>query len=288
MVLESILTAHSAENKYRYVLILGIIISLVAAVMASAVGTGSFLDPSILFITFIVIPSVPLMYGLIKFEEEKTVKSKSEWKVLKEHSKALGAFMFLFFGFILGMVFVFVFFPSDVTSSLFEAPLKTLHSINSNFATGMVAEGSLGAFNTIFFNNLKVLILSVVFSFFFGAGAIFILAWNASVIAVAIGSFIREGMIKAVEYSGLHRILEITGVWGTGLFMFSIHGIPEILAYFTGGLAGGIISVAIVNKEYYKDRFEKVILDSADLFLISIGLLFLAAVLEVWVTPLIF
>ena len=44
----------------------------------------------------------------------------------------------------------------------------------------------------IFINNMGVLFLCIIFSFLYGAGAIFILTWNASVIAAAIGSFIVE------------------------------------------------------------------------------------------------
>jgi uncharacterized membrane protein SpoIIM required for sporulation len=72
------------------------------------------------------------------------------------------------------------------------------------------------------------------------------------------------------------------------LFKYFIHGIPEILSYFVAGLAGGIISIAVIRHDYGTKKFEHIILDSADLFLLAIGLVLLAAVLEVWVTPLIF
>ena len=288
MVLESILTAHVAENKYRYVFIMGLVITLIAGVLASAIGSNNILDSSLLFITFISIPSVPLMYGIIKLEEDKTMKYKSEWNVLNEHSKALGAFMFLFFGFVVGTLALFVFVPGSVITDLFLSQIRQLENMGHSIFTGFVFESSIQNFNYIFFNNLKVLILATVFSFFFGAGAIFILAWNASIIGTAIGSYIKQGLVRAAEYSGFQKITELSQVWLTGLFMFSIHGIPEILAYFTAGLAGGVISIAVARHHYKSYKFEKVIFDAADLLLISIGLLLLAAVLEVWVTPLIF
>ena len=40
-------------------------------------------------------------------------------------------------------------------------------------------------------NNIYVMIFTLIFSLIFGAGAIFILIWNASVIAAAIGVFTR-------------------------------------------------------------------------------------------------
>ncbi len=73
-----------------------------------------------------------------------------------------------------------------------------------------------------------------------------------------------------------------------GLFKFTIHGVPEILAYFVAGMAGGIISVAVIKHDFSTRKFEHVVLDSADLILISIGLIVLAALLEVYITPAIF
>ena len=50
-------------------------------------------------------------------------------------------------------------------------------------------------------------------------------------------------------------------------------------------LAGGIISVAIVRKDYSGNKFQKVLLDVSDLVLLSVLILFVAALLEVFVTP---
>jgi uncharacterized membrane protein SpoIIM required for sporulation len=64
--------------------------------------------------------------------------------------------------------------------------------------------------------------------------------------------------------------------------------VPEIAAYFVAGLAGGIISIAIIRHDFGTKKFEHILLDSADLFLLSIGLLLVAGILEVWVTPVFF
>jgi uncharacterized membrane protein SpoIIM required for sporulation len=154
--------------------------------------------------------------------------------------------------------------------------------------TGMSSMEEMNIFSKIFFNNVKVLLFAILFSFVFGAGAIFVLAWNASVIGTAIGNFIRGNLALYSELIGLDRIAKYFHVISIGLFRYVIHGIPEILAYFVGALAGGIISVAIIKHDFGSVKFEHIVLDAADLLFISIGLLFLAAVLEVWVTPLIF
>ena len=102
------------------------------------------------------------------------------------------------------------------------------------------------------------------------------------------GDFIRSNIVLYSELIGLDKVAKYFHVISIGLFKYVIHGVPEILAYFVGALAGGIISVAIIKHDFGTTKFEHIVLDSADLLFISIGLLFFAAILEVWVTPLVF
>ena len=136
-------------------------------------------------------------------------------------------------------------------------------------------------FSQILLNNIKVLLFCIFFSFFYGAGAIFILTWNASVISAAIGSYIRNNIATV---TGLSYFSVVT----TGIMRYMTHGIFEIFAYFIGGLAGGIISIAVIRHEFFSSKFKKVMVDSIDLFLIAVALLFIGAYVEVYVTPLIF
>jgi len=133
----------------------------------------------------------------------------------------------------------------------------------------------------IFANNVKVLLLAIFFSFFYGAGAIFILTWNASVIATAAGTFIRERLATALGFGYF-------GIISVGILKYMTHGIFEILAYFIGGLAGGIISVAVIRHEVNTLKFRRVIKDSIDLVIIAFVMLIIAALIEVFVTPKLF
>ena len=73
-----------------------------------------------------------------------------------------------------------------------------------------------------------------------------------------------------------------------GLLRYALHGIPEILAYFYGGLAGGIISVAIIRKHYKSEKFSHIVFDISELLIISMAFLLVAAFIEVYITPLLF
>jgi len=117
------------------------------------------------------------------------------------------------------------------------------------------------------------------FSLFFGAGAIFILTWNASVIGAAMGSFATERL----GLFGSHLI----GI-PLSLMRYMTHGVFEILAYFMAGLAGGIISVAIINNDLMGENKKRILRDSVDLILLSIVFLIVGSIIEVFVTPLFF
>jgi len=284
MVLESLLNPAMAEKQKYKMMLFGFGITLIAALLAYFVFET---HASMVSIFFVALAATPLMYSIIKFEEEKDLQDESEQLLLQEHSKALGAFMYLFLGITLGITLLYVILPWDTVGTLFQAQTDTLKNIRGGI-TGMGVSEQMNVFSKIFFNNVKVLIFAILFSFVFGAGAIFVLAWNASVIGTAIGNFIRGNLALYSELIGLDKAAKYFHVISVGLLKYIIHGVPEILGYFVGALAGGIISVAIIKHDFGSSKFEHIVLDTADLLFISIGLLFLAAVLEVWVTPMIF
>jgi len=237
----------------------------------------------ILIVTFCVMFSMPFMFYAIKLEEEKDLRIEGFSRILKEHSKALMAFMWLFFGFIVAFSFWYIVFPS---SNILRAQIETYCMINrpGNFNECIEQYGISGAKKTtgfltskekliaIFTNNVYVLIFTLIFSLVFGAGAIFILSWNASVISAAVGIFSK---------GGIHDL-------PLGIARFMIHGFFEIASYFAGALAGGIISVAVIRHDVRNEKFWSILQDSLNLIILSIILLFFAALIEVFITPLLF
>ena len=193
--------------------------------------------------------------------------------------------MALFVGMTLSISFWYVVLPQDMTSILFSSQSQTIVDIN-NQISGKVAHFDI--LIRIFFNNMRVLVFSVIFSFLYGVGALFILAWNATVIAAAIGNSTRKTLASMAEAAGYHNISVYFGAFSFGIFRYLLHGIPEILAYFVGGLAGGIISVAVVNKDLFRISSDRIMFDVAELLVIAVALLVIAALMEVFIIPVIF
>ncbi|MFH1065329.1 MAG: stage II sporulation protein M [Nanoarchaeota archaeon] len=286
MVLEDLLTPEGAERKPRHMLPLGALYASIGVFLALWI----FREQASLIVVFLtVMACIPLMYKIIKFEEEKETKIEKEMNILKEHRKALMSFIYLFMGFVIAYSIWFIALPASFVQDLFATQMFTISSINNavtaNAITGNAA--GLGLLWSIMANNLKVLFFCVFFSFFYGAGAIFILAWNASVISAAIGSFVRSNIEKIAAAEGLMRIVTYTHMYAIGMTRYMTHGIFEILAYFIGGLAGGLISVAIIRHRMGERIFNKVMMDALDLIVLAIICTLFAGIIEVYVTPLI-
>ena len=237
----------------------------------------------ILLVTFMVMFTMPFIYYTLKYEEEKIKPSSKYSGLLREHTRAIYAFLWLFVGFVVALSFWYTILTSTQS---FRAQIETYCLINrpANFEDCVKQYGikdvttSTGFLSNkerlflIFTNNIYVLFFTIIFSLIFGAGVIFVLAWNASVIAAAVGIFTNSSLIQ----------LPIA------FFRFFLHGIPEIASYFIVALAGGMVSVAVVNHEFGTDKFWNTLYDSLNLTIIAVVILFLAALIEVFVTPIFF
>lgn len=283
MVLESLINPLKAEKHPAIMIPIGFLYSSVALFLSLWI----FEDQASLVMVFLtVMACIPLVFNTIKMEEKKDLVIKKESLLLKEHAKALEFLVFMFIGFTISYALWYVFLPSNLVHNAFYTQTKTILQINSG-VTGN-ASVRFGLFTKILFNNIKVLIFCILFAFLYGVGAIFILTWNASVIGVAIGNFIRTNISTIASNHHLVIAGNYFQIFSVGLFRYALHGIPEIAAYFIGGLAGGIISIAVIRHDLGTDKFEKIVLDSSELVLGALGILVIAAVLEVYITPLLF
>ncbi|MDP2924933.1 MAG: stage II sporulation protein M, partial [Nanoarchaeota archaeon] len=225
---------------------------------------------SLIMVFFTVLSCVYIVQKAIKIEEDKERSYKSELWILKEHSKLLIFLLFLFIGFVFSFSLWALFLPEDKLLILFSLQNNIVEGIRSGSMTGNAITGN--TFFIIISNNFKVLIFSLVLAFFYGAGSIFVLSWNASVMGFVIGDLAR----------GANGLISLPIAFAK----YFLHGIPEMLAYITMALAGGIIYTAVWKGDLFKfQKFKKLTLDVFVLMLISVLLLFLAAAIEVYVSP---
>jgi uncharacterized membrane protein SpoIIM required for sporulation len=280
MVLESLVNPFRAERQPWVLCLLGFLYGSLGLFLALWIFEE---QASIVMVFLTVMAALPLMYQTLRVEEEKDILLASEGTMLKEHAKAIKFFLTLFLGFVIAYTFWYVLLPSGLIQKLFSVQTHTISTLNQQVTGGAIAQ--VGLMNKIFLNNIKVLIFCILFSFMYGSGAIFILTWNASVIGAAAGNFIRVRIENLAELAGMSKFAAYMHASGLSILRYAIHGIPEIGAYFIAGLAGGILSVAIIRHDFGTNNFEKVLLDVSDMILVAIFVLFVAAILEVFVTP---
>jgi len=236
-----------------------------------------------LVVAFCIMFSLPYMYFIIKREEREDEQIEGLLGVWRVHKDAIYSLMWLFLGFIVAFSFWYIVLqdanllnfqiqtycqinnPGNVENCVSQYSYETLSS-----ATGAATKEM--RFLSILENNVYVMIFTLIFSLIFGAGAIFILVWNASVISAAVGIFAR------------YKISDLP----LGLARYMIHGFPEIAAYFITALAGGIFGVGIIRHGWKDKRTLRVIENTVILLFIAILILIFAGIIEVYLTPLLF
>ncbi len=284
MVLELLINPAKAERSPWELFFIGLVYSSVAMLLSLYI----FSDHIGLVMVFLTtLACVYMVQQLLKLEEDEDEKPViSELAILKHHGKALSVFMFLFLGFTAAFSFWYIVLPSDVTHNIFSLQENTIRCINSN-VQGCATETE-GAFTRILLNNFKVATFTLIFAFFYGAGAIFILAWNAAIVGVAIGILFRNTVSTIIGGFGLTSVASYFGIYSASVMRFMTHGVFEILAYFMVALAGGIISIAIAKHDFSDPQFRKILIDAVDLTALGFGTLLFAAIIEVYITPLLF
>lgn len=234
-------------------------------------------------VTFTVMFSLPFMYYIIKQEEAEDEQAFGFLSVWRVHKDAVFSFMWLFLGLIIAFSFWYIVLQD---STLFNAQIETYCRINSpgnlencvsNYYLSQQGSSTGAATKqlrllSIIENNIYVMIFTLILSLIFGAGAIFVLAWNASVIAAAIGVFTQ------------YKVSEIP----LGIARYMIHGFPEIAAYFITALAGGIFGVGVIRNGVRSKKFLHVVENVVILLFIAIIIILFAAVVEVYFTPIFF
>ena len=285
-MLEMLINPKKAERRPWDLFFVGLLYASISVVLVNWIfAQDSVLvkNSGILVVLFTVMFSIPFVYYTLKLEEGKIKKGSGSLHLLSEHRRAIYAFLWLFAGFTLAFAFWYIILPTTIS---FRTQIETYCMINrpANFNECVAQYGIKDTTITtpfltnkerlflIFTNNMYVLIFTLIFSLLFGAGVIFILAWNASVIGAAIGIF-ADSKISALPL---------------GLLRFMIHGLPEIASYFIVALAGGMVSVAVIKHEAGTEKFWGVLQDSLNLIILAVVVLFLAALLEVFVTPALF
>ncbi|MBI2005283.1 MAG: stage II sporulation protein M [Candidatus Aenigmarchaeota archaeon] len=210
-----------------------------------------------ILVTFIM---TPFMVNLLTYEEfmtELEIKKRIMANFFQRHWDVLLVYTAFFVGMIVALSLTFIFLPDETVEKLFQDQINEIKLIRGNFIFA-------NTFLKITTNNVGVLLLSVLFAFIFGSGAIFILSWNASVLSAAIG-------LTAKSIGGVSGI-------PIAVITYLPHGVFEITAYFLGGIVGGMLSALVMKKK--NELFGVMVKDGIKVLLVAIVLLVIGSAIE--------
>ncbi len=248
------------------VLFIGVFYASISILLSSLIFPSYASLISVFFTSF---ACFYMIQGMMNQEEAKEWVGVSENELLREHMPFLILFLSLFLGIVISFFLFTYVLPVERVEDVFMMQKEVSEGIKAMSVTGNAV--NMANFEVIFFNNIKVLVFSFFISLVYGAGAIFVITWNASIMGYVLGMIVKT--------HGIHLL-------PVALVKYFIHGIPEMFAYLTIILAGGIVYSALIKGDFkISERRKKIVFDTSILALISIGLIFVSALIEVLISP---
>lgn len=244
-------------------------------ILISLLFSRSFFYGGILVIALSIVPLSQITSKLIENEEKIEERFLSNKNIFIRHKDFIIDYFVIFFSSLIAFYIGYLLFPN-----IFYPQIQAINNLKqevsslNNYSGASIDSNAL--FSFIILNNLKILILFYVFSFLYGAGSIYLLLWNSSIIGVYIGMNVYELNTKDILYKYLIYPLILS-------IQIFPHGIIEFFAYFLSALSGGIFSHIFFIKNKNRKVIEQIASDSLLLFMFSILFLFIAALVEAYI-----
>ena len=268
MVLESLVGPQEAQRSPWKIVLLAFAFASIATWAALFWNQE---NAGLVVVALASLAAIPFVYNLFNYDssiyEDDTFLGSS---TLARHFPVIIVLMALFVGMVAGFTAWYLYLPASDASRVFDVQINEIKAVQYSFQGKAIAftDSAQRAFENIFLHNLQVLALIIVLSLLYSSGAVLILAWNAAVIGVFLGSLAnnlaRVGGGEPSIFTGL----------SIGVLGIIPHGTFELLSYVTAALAGGILSSAVIRSAHVRSGFVIVVYDVAKL--LAVATLFLA------------
>jgi uncharacterized membrane protein SpoIIM required for sporulation len=290
MVLESVIGEKRIRQKPFLMALIAFAVSVASIYFADQLFPQ---HGSVLSVAFITIAIVPIMHNILSSEEaEELLERRSSATFFARHFNLIMLYVWVFVAIVVAFAFAYSFSPveerrvwfaeqtnafcniSSSDSCVNGSPVSINGNSISGKATGAAFDACQNTNNStllscatyIFNNNFGVLIFILILSILYGAGSIFIIAWNASIIGVFFGEMFLVGQhIKGFGF--------LQG-------MLIGHGPPELLSYVFAALAGAILSAAISKGDFFRNEGGIIFKDILFLVALAVFSVFYGAAVE--------
>ena len=177
--------------------------------------------------------------------------------VFSPGSPSIRFFASLFIGMALAYTILFGILNPTIRDMAFDTQLSIIGGrFGDDLTAGMFGLPNL--FYEIISNNLLIVAIAIVLSYFYGSGAIFVLNYNASIAGIVYGS-----SINALIWGGIPLF--------SSPMLYLPHTILEIMAYLLAAIAGISLSKPLTKKNTSMIKRDSIILITAAAGLILLG-----------------
>lgn len=243
MVLEHLVPEKWIEKKFLFALLLGFVFSVVSIFAATNIFGRSSGIVSVIFLSILLLPTMRKLF-LLEEKQEEHEKKFSLIHLFKDNKHLFEAYFGVFIGVFLAYFLSTFLLPQwgINTFGMFKEQL-----FNDTTAVKGLATYDSSLFISILANNWLVLVVTFLLSLLAGDGALFFVAWNASLWGAVFG----YRVLTASIYDG-------TNPWLTAIILFLIVGWHIILeggAYILAAISGAVISDDVIKKSTEMKRF---------------------------------
>lgn len=264
MVFEQLYSAEFLHDHPAYGFLLGIAYTILALFIALVIFPD---DPALIAVGLIALFLIPSLSKLTDRTETTDVNLLTTSDFFRSTLPYVKVYITIFFGIFFTFAFLSIALPNLAASHLFSTQLA-------------IVTGNAGAFNMslfwdLFIWNLQVLGLSFLLSLIAGNGAIFFIAWNASVWGTIFGNLATTAAVATTANPFILFLLVILSVFP--------HTFLEGLSYMLSAISGTTLSAGIVREQLVSRNMWLVVRYNLLLLLLAITVLAIGMLVETYV-----
>jgi len=265
MVLEQFLDRKTVIRHFSFTFFLSMAYVFVAYGVQAIFFPGQSLA-TVLLLTILLAPS---LHHLVAMEEKIERYGVSHF--FKRHRTIFKCYFGAFLGILAG--FLIIGSVQEQTLSYQTTQLENEH-LSQEMIEGFIGqpyEPTMTTAFALFSHNIEYLLAGFVLSIFYGAGAVFLLVYNASFFA----AFVMELFTRWAAASQLTAVS-------------FLHLLPESAGYILMAMAGASLSRALIHEKLTGQAFKNVLKNDVILLIFSVLFILLAAFIETYVTAVMF
>jgi uncharacterized membrane protein SpoIIM required for sporulation len=262
MVLEQFLDRRLVVRHAPFTFLLSALYVLVAYLVQQVFLPGKGIA-TVLLATLLLVPS---LHHLIMVEERLERSGSSHF--WRRHRTIIKCYLGAFLGLLAGFLLLTAWNPQALQDQSIQLEQEHLRPETiQGFLDQPYAPGLATVFG-LFSHNLLYLLAGFVLSIFYGAGAIFLVAYNASFFAAFAAEIARRWAPSAASLIGISLV----------------HLIPESTGYILTAIAGATISRALIHEKPGGQEFRNVLQNAVLLLALGMAAVLAAAFLETYVS----